>query len=144
MQRIVLVIPVLLAFGMLPSSAIGREDPPKKLTDEQISKLLVGKWAAEEGGEKGPKVKGTTYYKKDGTYEAEGKITNGEKSLSITFSGTWKVVDGMIVGRMTKSYIPELLKEGKVYKDQVLSIDDKILKFKTEDGKESVRKRIKE
>jgi len=33
---------------------------------------------------------------------------------------------------------------GHVSKDKVLSIDDKLLKFKTEDGKEKVRKRVNE
>jgi hypothetical protein len=35
------------------------EDPPKKQTDEEITKLLVGKWIVDEGdGQKEPKIKG--------------------------------------------------------------------------------------
>jgi hypothetical protein len=140
------IVGVLLLFGSgaLAGWAAGREDPPKKLTDAEISKLLVGKWAVEEGAEKGPKIKGANHYKKDGTIEAEATIEAGGETLKVTLSGTWKVMDGLIIATVTKTSAPELIKEGHVSKDQVISIDDKMLRYKTERGKESTRKRVKE
>lgn len=135
---------LLLSSGVLAGRATGGEDPPKKLTDAEIRKLLVGKWAVEEGAGKGPKLKGMTHYKADGTFEGEATLEGGGKSLKITVSGTWKVMDGMIVDTVTKTSAPELIKKGHVSKDRVLSIDDKVLRYKTETGKESARKRIKD
>jgi hypothetical protein len=84
-------------------------DTQRKLTDAEISKLLVGKWAVEEGDEKGPKIKGLNHYKKNGTLDATGTLTVGEKSLKIVLSRTWKVSDGLIIARVTKSNVPELI-----------------------------------
>ena len=135
---------LLLALGAWVDGVAGRGDPPKGLTDAEISRRLVGKWAAEEGVEGGPKVRGTTRYKDDGTLEAEGTVEAGGKSLTIRLSGTWKVADGMIIATVTKTSAPDLLPEGHVSKDRVLSIDEKALRYKTETGKESVRRRVKE
>jgi hypothetical protein len=111
----------------------------QKQTDAEISKLLIGKWAAEE-----PKIKGVNHYKKDGTLDVTGTLTLGDQSLKIVISATWKVSDGMIIATVTKTNVPELIKEGHVSKDQVISIDEKLLKFKTERGDEKVRKRVRE
>jgi hypothetical protein len=64
--------------------------------------------------------------------------------LKIAVSGTWKVSDGVIIATVTKTNVPELIKEGIVTKDRVLSLDEKLLKLEAEDGKEQVRKRVKE
>lgn len=124
--------------------AKGHAGTPKKLPDAEISKLLTGKWAVEYDDGNGPKVKGLNHYKKDGTLDATGTVTVGEKSLEIAISGTWKVLDGTIIATVTKTNVPELIKEGHISKDQVLLIDEKLLKFKGENGKERVHKRVNE
>jgi hypothetical protein len=135
---------ILLASGTLTGLASGRVDPPKKQTDAEISKFLVGKWVVDEGGDKGPKIKGTEHYKKDGTIEAEATIDDGNTPLKITVSGTWKVMDGAVIATVTKSSAPDLIKVGLVSKDQVISIDDKEYKYKSEGGQEKTQKRLKE
>jgi hypothetical protein len=136
---------VLLAAGAVTGWANGHDDPPKKLTDAEISKLLVGKWSIEEGGDKGPKIKGTENYKKDGIVEAEATVDDGKNApLKISLSGTWKVMDGVIVTKVTKSNVPDLIPEGHVSKDTVISIDDKEIKYKSEGGQEKTHKRLKD
>ena len=134
----------LLALAVITNAAVGFDDPPKKLTDAEISKLLVGKWTVEDSNDKGLKIKLTVKYAKDGTFETEATLTAGEKSLNLMLSGTWKVTDGMIIATVTKTGAPDLFKEGHVSKDQVLAIDEKTIKYKTEKGKEVVYKRAKE
>jgi hypothetical protein len=122
-----------------------RAEPPKKPTDSEITKLIVGKWAVDEGGDNEPKIKGTMHYKKDGTVEANATIEIGKNPpLKVTVSGTWKAMDGVIVATVTKTNVPDLIKEGFVSKDTVISIDDKEFKYKSEQGKERTEKRIKE
>jgi hypothetical protein len=136
---------ILFTASTLIGSVSAREDPPKKQTDEEISKLLVGKWIVDEGdGKTEPKIKGSMNYKKDGTVDAEATIEAGQTTLKITLSGTWKVKDGVLIATVTKTSAPDVIKEGLVSKDTVISIDDKVLKYKEMSGKEKSQKRMKE
>jgi hypothetical protein len=122
-----------------------REDTPKKQSDEEIGKLLVGKWIVDEGdGKTEPKIKGILNYKKDGTVDVDATLDFGKESLKISVSGTWKVKDGIIVATVTKTSHPELIKEGLVSKDKVISVTEKELKYKDEMGKEKLHKKMKD
>jgi hypothetical protein len=139
-----------LAFGSvafmlaaLAASTVVAHDDAKKLTDEQITKLLLGKWAIEED-EMGVKVKGTQNYMKEGKFEAEATIEAGKQTFKLTLSGTWKVKDGSVIETITKSSNPDAIPEGKESKDKVISIDDKTYKFKDEKDKERTVKRLKD
>ncbi|HEV3437325.1 MAG TPA: hypothetical protein VG122_08200, partial [Gemmata sp.] len=76
--------------------------------------------------------------------DAEATIEAGQNTLKITVSGTWKVKDGVIIATVTKTSAPELIKEGLVSKDTVISIDDKVFKYKDMGGKEKSQKRMKD
>jgi hypothetical protein len=118
-----------------------RADEPKKLTDAEITKLLIGNWLLEEEGGKNGKLKANTNRKKDGTFDGEGTLENGDRKDKLTISGTWKVSDGFIIDTVTK-FNSEVIQPGFVTKDKVLFIDGKTLKFKNERGDEKIRKRI--
>jgi hypothetical protein len=62
----------------------------------------------------------------------------------VAISGTWKVADGVVTETVTKSNVPDLIKEGLVSKDKVISVDDKEYKYKDEMGKEKSHKRKKD
>jgi hypothetical protein len=143
-MRIRLMGAVFVAM-MLVGLVSAREDPPKKQTDEEIGKLLVGKWIIDEGdGQKEPKIKGSLTYKKDGTVDLEASLDIGKDSFKIALSGTWKVKEGVIVATVTKTNNPDLVKEGVVSKDKVISVTDKELKYTDEMGKEKLHKRMKD
>jgi hypothetical protein len=122
-----------------------REEPPKKQTDEEIGKLLVGKWIIDEGdGQKEPKIKGSIVYKKDNTVNLEATLDFGKETLKIILEGTWKVKDGVIIATVTKTSHPEHIKEGHVSRDILISVTEKELKYKDEMGKEKLHKRTKD
>jgi hypothetical protein len=123
----------------------GGDNPPAVPTDAEVTKQLVGKWAIEEVSEQGNlKINGTAQYKKDGTFEGQATIGSGEMPAKIALSGTWKVIDGVIVSSITRSSLPVIIAKGFTSKHQVISIDEKSLKFKTETGKGIVRMRLKD
>jgi hypothetical protein len=145
MRRLSFGVFALFAALSLAGGAIAREDTPKKPTDEEVAKLLVGKWTIDEGdGKTEPKIKGTMNYKKDGTLEGEATIEFGDMKFKLTVSATWKVKDGVITETVTKTSDANLVQEGVESKDTLVSIDGKIYKFKDEKGKERSYKRIKD
>ncbi len=144
MHRWIVGLLLLTISTTLVSSSSGFDEPPAAPTDAEISKHLVGKWAVDEVGEQKLKVKGTAHYKKDGTFEGAATIGNGESPAKIAISGTWKVADGVITSTVTKSSLSVVIAQGRVYKDQVLAIDEKAIKYKTEAGTDRVRLRLAE
>lgn len=132
-----------LVLTILVCASIGAKDEPKKPSDADIAKLLVGKWTTEEGKEGEPKVKSTFIYDKDGTFAVEATIETGGKTEKIVVSGTWKVADGVILDTVEKTNT-ENLKVGRVTRDTVISIDDKTLKYTTQKGRERTWKRVKD
>jgi len=120
--------------------ASAREDK-KKQTDEEISKLLVGTWIIDET-EGTAKIKGKMIYKKDGTEEADVTIEVGGMTIKLTVSATWKVKDGVLIEKITKSSNQDIVKEGTESKDTIISVDKKEYKFKDEKDKERSYKRM--
>ncbi|MCE9566834.1 MAG: hypothetical protein K8U57_32920 [Planctomycetes bacterium] len=123
------------------SSFGGLPDVPM---DEEITTHIIGKWAIDEVGELGLKVKGTAHYHKDGTFDGQAVIGTGDDPAKIKLTGTWKVAKGVIVSTVTKSSLPAVIAKGVTYRFQVISIDDEMLRYKNEADKEVVRKRQKE
>ena len=142
MLRYFFGILLFMSATTLTTSVNAREDA-KKQTDAEITKLLVGKWALEVD-EMGVKVKGTQEYTKDGKFVGEATIEAGKNTIKLTVSGTWVVKDGKVIETVKKSNQPMIAPEGKESKDTVISIDDKVYKFKDEMDKERTVKRIKD
>ena len=124
---------------LLAQSSVAEDVEQTTLTDAEIAKRLIGKWS---GVESGGRVKGITDYKKDKTFQGTATLQLGEMTIKIAISGTWKVVDGYIIGKITKSSEEMIVKPGHVAKDLVLSIDDNVLTYKTDSGKKSIRNRV--
>lgn len=111
--------------------------------DKDITEKIVGKWN-EEFDEMGIKLKATIVYKKDGTLTAEGSIDANGQTINIKVSGKWKVESGTLVETYEKVEPENLMPAGTTTKDKVLSIDDKTCTYRTEEGKERKRTRIKD
>ena len=58
--------------------------------------------------------------------------------------GTWKVADGAVLLKVTKSSHPALAQVGAELKEKVVLINEKELRIQRGTGKERVRKRVKE
>lgn len=111
-----------------------------ELTDEEITKKLVGKWD-ETLEQEGVKGKVTLEYKKDGVLEAEGTLEIGGKEVKIKVTCKWKVEKGELIETIEKAEPEGLIPAGTVTKDKVLSIDDKTCTYKDEMGKEHTKTR---
>ena len=120
-------------------SAEGREEK-KKLSDAEITKLLVGKWSMETNlqdldpkykarKEFDVKMKMDWNYKKDGTFTWE--ITGVAETTTVKgiSSGTWKVADGTIEIVLTEVKMPAYpkLKVGDKGQNRVVVLNDTTL-----------------
>jgi len=113
--------------------AIGQEKT-KKLSDGEITRLLVGKWVAYRD-----KFKLTFEVKKDGTYQQEWLDPKCQDNKA-AFSGKWKVANGKIAITVTQVDAPGVfnVKVGdKVPKMIIISINKKTLNAFDEDEPKS-------
>ena len=138
-SRLLVGIAVVLSLSVV--RAAWADEPAKKPSDADLAKRIVGKWSEEEQLQGGGTSKAMTTYRKDGTFTGEGTITRQGKSLTVKVSGTWKVTDGTLIETVEKCE-PALIPKGKIFKDRILSVTDKVLKVKTEKGKEIVKMRV--
>jgi hypothetical protein len=116
------------------------QEPAQKLTDAEITKLLVGKWY-EERKEEGREIKATNTFRQDGTFSAEINVKLPDQTFKVSVTGTWKVMNGVLIETIETSD-PPVIKKGQVSKDQVLSFTDKEYRYKSEFGGEHIKKRV--
>jgi hypothetical protein len=139
LKMMLMAIPIAIAATM-PSRADDAKDP-KRPSDTEINKLLIGKW---EGKDAATGITGTIKYAKDGSFIAEGLVPVGNKKVEISTSGTWSVSSGTIVSTVTKSSRPRFAPVGSEVKEVVNAIDEKSVKFTRGAEQERVRTRVKE
>src|SRR5438552_347773 len=106
----------------------------KKPTDADINRLLIGKW---KGNDPITGVTGTIEYAKDGTFTGEGNVPVGDgKTVAFQAEGTWKVSEGAIHFKITKSTRPGVAPVGIEVKEVVLAIDETTIRYKRGLGNE--------
>ena len=139
MNRLVLSLGFSLGVCLLAASANSQD--AKKPSDAEIVKLLVGKWKMEKLNEVGVNAVTTVNFNKDNTFAYEMKTKsalNGKpdpkgKSIELSSSGTWKVVDGAIELTVMKVKFNVEVKGGKplpyVEKMPVNSVTESTLKL---------------
>jgi hypothetical protein len=127
-----------IAFALtLWAVATVRAAPP---TDAEIEKLAVGKWRHED---KGGIFNATTTYAKDGTFEGEATAGTGADAPKIRVTGKWKVSGGVLT-ETVETCKPPLIPTGKKFNDTVLEINDKVLRYRNDEGREETKTRVKE
>ncbi len=130
-----LLLAAACVFG-LASLAPADEPAPKKLSDEEITKLMVGTW--EDSARFGNvTIRTVEKYKKDGTVEREDTINGNEKKYSKL---TWSVKDGVLI----KVVVEGGPGKGVTIKGKVVSIDEKSQFLEMEAGAEVKRTRLKD
>jgi hypothetical protein len=114
---------LVLALVLFMPTLVANAAAAKKLSDADITKLLVGKWRFVPG-EKDPPIKMTMTYARDQTFSFEAE------SLQVKFkakaTGTWKVQKGEIVTTVKENTNPK--ETDKVARTKVISVDGTTLK----------------
>jgi hypothetical protein len=116
------------------------QDPAKRLSDEEIAKLVIGKWSQNRKIED-TEIKAIDEFFKDGAYKSKGSLTTGEKVLKVAIIGKWKVSNGFLVTVIETHEEPDILPKGHESKDKVIAISKNEMKLKTKYGNEFVRTR---
>jgi hypothetical protein len=111
-------------------------------SETEIAKLIAGKWYQVEVIND-ISTKATTTFRKDGTFSGEAMMTKGERTLKLTVTGTWKVAGSKLIETIEKSEPPGI-PSGKQSTDEVLEINEKTFRYRTEEGKERTATRVTE
>jgi hypothetical protein len=130
-----------LSLSCLVLLVVCADDPAKRPPDAEVVRLLVGRWSGGSAGEHEPRIQGHVRYKSDGTFEAEGEVGPEKHAVKVTASGTWRVADGALVETVEKCH-PPLVRKGHALREEVLAIDSKSMRVRSEKGKESSRERV--
>jgi hypothetical protein len=126
---------VASVFGL---AALGLDDKPepKKLSDEEIAKLMVGRWE-DTAKFNGITIHTVENFKKDGTLEREDTINGNDKKV---VKCTWEVKDGVLITVVVEGFPGK----GTTVKGKVVSIDDKSQFLEMEAGAEVKKTRLKD
>jgi len=137
------VVPVLL-LGWAVVSATGQD--AKKPSDADLTRLLVGKWTADEKMDT-LRMKGSASYNKDGTFKGEVRldieIDGISESVEVKVAGTWKVAAGAIEITITESNEPQFSPVGTTSKEDIVALNATTLRTKTEKFQAITWKRAK-
>jgi hypothetical protein len=129
---------VVLCLFTLASPSFGQKakPKPKKLSDAEISKLMMGKW------ENNFKLNNITIntvetFKKDGTLERVDTINGNQK---VHIKATWEVKNG----KLTTVVVEGFPGKGTKVSGKVISIDDKTQRLEMDAGADVTKTRLKE
>jgi hypothetical protein len=138
MPRILLAGVTILFCSQYPVCA----GAPDTQSDEEITKLLVGKWLQEYPAEKGLSLTVTIIYQPDGTFSAETKIfLKGEFLKLAKWTGTWQVRKGEMT-ETTKTSDSIFYEVGMTWKSTILSITDQKVTIRTEGNRMEIKTRV--
>lgn len=109
------------ALFLLIAGCAANKPSSSDLSDEEITKLLIGKWdLSEKEG-----LRSTTGYdlfRADGTFSSEALVEyTGNRYRGTRVSGKWKVLDGNLVETI-ESAEPPVHDKGTVYRLKVLNV----------------------
>jgi len=117
---------LVLGLGLCVPALLASAQETKKLSDDEIAKLLIGKWRFESGP-KDPPLRITMTFAKGQKFSAEGESLDINKvRRELKASGTWKVDKGNLVVTTEKS--TDAKEVGKVNRTKVVSVDGSTLK----------------
>lgn len=122
MNRLCLVLACVIAWAGL--SLADDKPVPVKLSDEEIVKLMLGKW---ENSDRiaGMKFHTLETFNKDGTFER----TDTNNGQAVSYKGKWEVKKGVLTIEPTDG--PH---KGIKVNGTITAIDDKVTKMEMEGG----------
>ena len=116
--------------------AISDAQTPRKVSDEELSQRLVGKWQVEY---EDPKTKrraiGWTIYADNGLAASRSITKVGDKEINLVLQAKWKIENGILITTITKSSDPSIVKVATVTKDRLTVLTPKQLQYIDGEGK---------
>jgi uncharacterized protein (TIGR03066 family) len=95
-------------------------------------KQILGKWHTRQE-HPGGKVAGAIDYKEDKTFSLTGILSQDGEERAFTASGTWKLEGRKLTSTIKESDL-EALQVGEATTDEIISVSEKEMKLKDEDG----------
>jgi hypothetical protein len=111
-------------------------------TDDEIRQRIVGTWLVDTRLSNGNSIIGTEAILVSGIITSKATLTIGDNKEELEFTGIWQVKDGYLIETVKKSNT-ERIPVGKITRDKVITLDDKVYVFQTESGRTVTRKRSK-
>lgn len=135
---------VALHLGLVPSAAQESAPAAPEVAKQKFSKeKLLGKWLySGKVGE--TSIVGVTEFRKDGTIVAKGKMTTDGETQEVTIEGTWEIKGDVLIETVTKTSNQDVVPNGTVSKDKILSISDTEFVYEDQDGEKTTEKRYVE
>ena len=100
------IVPVILVFVLF----LGGCDSRSRMSDEEITRKLIGTWVADEM-KAGYRIYGETDFHRDGVQSGNGVVHTVNGTTTLRFSGDWSVRNGHLLSegemRMSSSGDPE-------------------------------------
>ena len=105
------------------------------LPDNEISKLLIGKWRILLSDKK-TKLDSVDEYLPDGKVIQKGMLTASGKRMNIEMESTWKIEDGKLIYSLLSIKPKGMLPIGLTTADTVISIDKAKFVFRDDKTRE--------
>lgn len=127
---------VVLALLVGVQVNVAEEPQPIKLSDAEITKLMVGQW--EDKARFGNiSIHTRENFKADGVVEREDTINGSEKAYA---KSSWEIKDGWLITVVIEGPVAK----GTVIKGKVLAIDESSQQLEMEGGAELKKTRVKQ
>jgi hypothetical protein len=97
--------------------------------DSTTSRLLVGTWSVPKEFATDVVLDGAITLNSDGSFISYGVILLDGEHVRIDVEGTWKVVNGILVEKTTKSSNPKSQHIGMITQHTILSATDKEFRY---------------
>ncbi len=133
----------VFALSFLLSSCGRGGGHEKPLSDAEISDRIVGIWKLNETAPSGVSSSGTVSIFKNGSLACDVKYVRGERTLSMNYTASWQINNGILIEAIETTSNSNLLAVGFVTRDKVLHLDDQKFVFETETGNKILRERSK-
>ncbi len=119
-----------LTLGTFPAACLADDTPAASQQDRQQTELVIGKWLFEDASSDG-NMQGTVVYAADGSFDTKMVATYQHRRVALRIQGKWRLENGYLVTTFT-AMTPPVMPVGKVYRDKLVSIDDKQMVYVSE------------
>jgi hypothetical protein len=138
-MRILLIISVIFSFFAQPALANTTRGNDSDLS---LSTAILGQWIAKNETEAFTLTSIIEYFE-DGTVRMDSTLSLLRTNIKIQVKGKWEISKNRLVLIVTGSSHPEILKEGDVTVDEIITITPEKMVLIDSKGRKLIRERVK-